>query len=337
MSDPLVSQEEVDALEGGAAADASAQPEEALASGPRPIRAYDMSSEERIVRKPMPAMEIVNERFVRYLKNGIFAFMRRTAEISARPVEVKRYGAFLREVGAPASFNIMAIKPLRGKGLVVCDPVMVSGMVDILYGGSGKSAQTQLDGRDFSPTEQRIIKRLVDVVSTDYARAWAELYPMQLEYQRSEMHPQFANIATANEMVVCAAYDLQIGDLISTIHICLPYASFEPIRDILYASKQTETIRADTRWEKALTREIQLAEVSLVAELAKAEVTVAQLLSMKPGDFIELGKLPRILASIDSIPLFQCQYGTHNGKYALRIEQCLSGADSNWLGENHGN
>ena len=102
------------------------------------------------------------------------------------------------------------------------------------------------------------------------------------------MQPQFATIATANEMVVTTSFSLEIGETTGTIHFCLPYATLEPIRDTLYSPVQGETQTPDRRWVKLMTEQIQSAEVELVAELARAETTVEQLLALKPGDFIEL-------------------------------------------------
>ena len=113
--------------------------------------------------------------------------------------------------------------------------------------------------------------------------------------------------------------------------------SLEQIRDVLYSSVQGDSIEVDRRWVNVLKREIQSAEVTLVAELAKADATVEQLLAMKPGDFIELDREPRIQASIGGVPIFECQYGTHNSKYAIRIEECLRNSDTSWLGEKNGN
>ena len=205
--------------------------------------------------------------------------------------------------------------------------------MNILVEEWGGKFQTRIEGRDFSPTEQRVINRLVDVICTEYKKAWHGIYPLELEYQRSEMQPQFANIATPSEIVVSTAFQLEIGDLSGAIHICMPYATLEPIRDVLYSSTQGDSIEVDRRWVRVLTREIQAAEVTLVAELARADATVEQLLAMKPGDFIELDREPRIRASIGGVPIFECQYGTHNSKYAIRIEECLRNADMSWLGE----
>jgi flagellar motor switch protein FliM len=334
MSESFLSQEEVDALLEGVTGESQKAAEEVFEAGE--IRNYDISSQERIVRGRMPTMEIVNERFARNFRIGLFNFIRRSPEISVGTVSVQRYSAFLRELAVPTNFNIMAIRPLRGSGLVVCEPSLIFGVIDTLYGGVGKF-QTRIEGREFSMTEQRVINRLIDVVCTEYKKAWHGIYPLELDYQRSEMQPQFAIIATPSEIVVSTVFQLEIGDISGAIHICMPYSTLEPIRDVLYSATQGDSVEVDRRWITLLSKEIQAAEVTLVAELAQADATVEQLLGMKPGDFIELEREPRIRASIGGVPIFECQYGTHNSKYAIRIEECLRGNDSNSQGESHGN
>ena len=333
MSESFLSQEEVDALLEGVTGESQKSVEEAAEHGE--VRTYNISSQERIVRGRMPTMEIVNERFTRNLRVGLFNFIRRSPEISVGPVTVQRYSAFLRELAVPTNFNIVAIRPLRGSGLIVCEPALVFGVIDTLYGGIGKF-QTRIEGRDFSATEQRVINRLVDVITAEYKKAWKGIYPLELEYQRSEMQPQFANIATPSEIVISTSFQLEIGDITGAIHFCFPYSTLEPIRDVLYSSTQGDSIEVDRRWVNLLTREIQAAEITLVAELARADATIEQLLAMKKGDFIELDRQPKIQASGDGVPIFECQYGTHNSKYAIRIDKALRGNDQNWLGESNG-
>ena len=322
MSESFLSQEEVDALLEGVTGESQKLAEEVHESGE--VRAYNISSQERIVRGRMPTMEVVNERFARNLRVGLFNFIRRSPEISVGPVTVQRYSAFLRELAVPTNFNIVAIRPLRGSGLIVCEPALVFGVIDTLYGGIGKF-QARIEGRDFSATEQRVINRLVDVITEEYKKAWKGIYPLELEYQRSEMQPQFANIATPSEIVISTSFQLEIGEITGAIHFCMPYATLEPIRDVLYSSTQGDSIEVDRRWVNVLTQEIQAAEITLVAELARADATIEQLLAMKVGDFIELDRQPRIQVTVDSVPVFECQYGTHNAKYAIRIERSLRG------------
>ena len=327
MSESFLSQEEVDALLEGVTGESQKDVQEAAQKGE--IRPYDMSSQERIVRGRMPTMEIVNERFARNLRLGLFNFIRRTPEVSIGSISVQRFGAFLRELAVPTNFNIVAVRPLRGNGLIVCEPSLIFGVIDTLYGGNGKF-QTRIEGRDFSATEQRVITRLVKVITDEYRKAWKGIYPIDLLFQRSEMQPQFASIATPSEIVISTSFQLEIGEIAGAIHFCVPYATLEPIRDVLYSSTQGDSIEVDRRWVNVLKHEIQAVEITMVAELARTRTTVEQLLAMKVGDFIELDRTSHIQAAVDGVPLFHCQYGTHNAKYAIRIDKSLRGDDLGW-------
>ena len=170
------------------------------------------------------------------------------------------------------------------------------------------------------------------MISVEYSKAWEGIYPLELEYQRSEMLPQFANVASPGDMVVVTSFTLEIGDNIGTIHFCLPYATLEPIRDVLYSPMQGEAPELDRRWIDMLKQQLQPAMVELVAELAQAPATVEQLLSFKPGDFIELDLKQVIQAKVSGVPLFDCHYGTSNGRYSLKVDQLLTGPSTGWLG-----
>lgn len=332
MSDAFLSQDEIDALLEGVTGESQKLAKDDVPSGG--IRSYDLSSQERIVRGRMPTMEVINERFARNLRVGLFNFIRRSPEISVGPVQVQKYSMFLRELVVPTNFNIMAVRPLRGSGLIVCEPTLLFGVIDSLFGGTGKF-HTRIEGRDFSPTEQRVINRMVEVVSEEYKKAWKGVYPLELAYQRSEMQPQFANIATPSEIIVSTSFTLEIGDITGSLHLCIPYSTLEPIRDILYSTLQGDSIEVDRRWVKLLSNEIQAAEVELVAELATTDATIEQLLAMKVGDFIELERERVIPVKVDSVPVLECEYGTHNGKYALKVVQTLRSPDKSWHGANY--
>ena len=332
MNQQIFSQDEVDALLQGITGESQKLEQEAVDD--TAIRNYDLASQERIVRGRMPTMEIINERFARNIRIGLFNFIRKSPEISIGSTKVQKFSTFLREIVVPTNFNIMSVRPLRGSGLIVCDPTLVFAVIDALFGGAGKY-HTRIEGRDFSLTEQRIITRLVEVIAAEYKKAWLGIYPLELEYQRSEMQPQFATIATPNEIVVATSFTLEIGDTSGTIHFCIPYATLEPIRDVLYATSQGDAAEPDRRWVNLMKQQIQSAEVVLVAELATAPATVEQLLALKPGDFIELDLHPVIQAKVAGVPVFDCHYGTSNGKYSLKIDHLLTGATQGWLGESH--
>lgn len=329
MNQQILSQDEVDALLQGITGESQKlEAEDAPTGG---IRNYDISSQERIVRGRMPTMEIISERFARNIRIGLFNFIRKSPEVSIGGIKVQKYSAFLREIVVPTNFNIVSVKPLRGSGLIVCDPTLVFAVIDALFGGAGKY-HTRIEGRDFSPTEQRIITRMVEVITAEYKKAWVGIYPLDLEYQRSEMQPQFANVATPSEIVVATSFTLEIGDSTGTIHFCIPYSTLEPIRDVLYSTMQGDAAEPDRRWINLLKDQIKSAEVELVAELATAPATVEQLLSFKAGDFIELDLQPGIEAKISGVPVLECHYGISNGRYALKVDQLLSSSNTGWLG-----
>ena len=333
MNQQILSQDEVDALLQGITGESQKLEEEEQPTGG--IRDYDLASQERIVRGRMPTMEVINERFARNIRIGLFNLIRKSPEVSIGGIKVQKYSAFLREIVVPTNFNIVSVKPLRGSGLIVCDPALVFSVIDSLFGGIGKF-HTRIEGRDFSPTELRVILRLVECIAAEYRRAWAGIYPLDLEYQRSEMQPQFANIATPSEIVVSTNFTLEIGESAGTVHFCIPYSTLEPIRDVLYSTIQGDASEPDRRWVNLLKQQIQSAEVELVAELGTAPATVEQLLSFKPGDFVELDLASMIQAKIDGVPVFDCHYGTSGGRYAIKIEQLLSSSNLSWIGvDNH--
>jgi flagellar motor switch protein FliM len=330
MNQQILSQDEVDALLQGITGESQKlEQEEEPTAG---VRDYDLASQERIVRGRMPTMEVINERFARNIRIGLFNLIRKSPEVAIGGIRVQKFSAFLREIVVPTNFNIVSIKPLRGNGLIICDPSLVFAVIDSLFGGVGKF-HTRIEGRDFSPTELRVILRLVETIGNEFKKAWSGIYPIEVEYQRSEMQPQFANIATPSEIVVATTFTLEIGEVSGSIHFCIPYSTLEPIRDVLYSAIQGDAAEPDRRWVNLLKHQIQAAEVDLIAELAHAPATVEQLLSFKPGDFIELDLEPMIRATVDGVPVFDCHYGTSNNRYAIKIDRLITSSNLGWLGE----
>jgi flagellar motor switch protein FliM len=330
MSQQILSQDEVDALLQGITGESQTIERESVDKSA--TRNYNLADQERIVRGRMPTMEIINERFARNIRIGMFNFIRKSPEVAIGLTKVQKYSAFLREIVVPTNFNLVSVRPLRGSGLIICDPTLIFAVIDSLFGGSGKY-HTRIEGRDFSMTEHRIILRVVDLITTEYKKAWLGVYPLELEYQRSEMQPQFANIASPSEVVVTTSFTLEIGDISGTIHFCIPYSTLEPIRDVLYSTVQGDASEPDRRWVNLLTQQIQAAEVELVAEMAQAPATIEQLLSFQVGDFIELDLHPSIEVKVSGVPVLECHYGISNGRYALKVDQLLTNQNQGWLGE----
>lgn len=324
MSEDFLSQEEVDALLKGATGDGDEAQEEEDKGGVRP---YNIATQERIVRGRMPTYEIINERFARLLRIGLFNFMRRTVDIAVGPVKVIKFSEFVRNLVVPTNLNMVHMKPLRGTALLVFDPDLIFLIVDNLFGGDGRY-HTRVEGRDFTQTEQRIIQRLLDVVFEEYEKSWKSVYPVNFEYIRSEMNPQFATIATPNEVVVAVTFDIDMGNKGGGLHVCIPYSMVEPIRDILYSALQGDHMEVDKRWIKLMSQQVQGAEVELVANLGHTKVTFEQILSMQVGDIIPLEIPKTITVNVSGVPVLDCRYGTMNGRYALKVNTLISQSET---------
>jgi len=317
MSQDFLSQEEVDALLKGVTGETE---EEAPAEEAGGVKSYDLGRQERIVRGRMPTLELINERFARLLRIGLFNYIHKSTEISVGPIRVQKYSEFIRNLVVPTNLNLVTVKPLRGTGLVVFDPNLVFLIVDSMFGGDGRF-HTRVEGRDFTATEQRIIQGMLNVVFSEYESAWKPVYPIKFEYVRSEMNTQFANIATPSEIVVAVTFSVELLGNSADMHLCLPYSMVEPIRDVLYSTMHSEQAGTDRRWTVTLGQELQEAQIELQVALAKTKLTLGEVVNLKVGDVIPISIEDTVLAMVSGVPVMECRYGIRNGQYALKIER----------------
>ena len=319
MAENFLSQEEVDALLKGVNGDTDDVTADAHDAS---VRSYNLATQERIVRGRMPTLEIINERFAREFRIGLFNYLRRSAEVSVGPVRVSKYSEFIRNLVQPTNLNLLHIKPLRGTALMVLDPTLVFLLVDNLFGGDGRF-HTRVEGRDFTQTEQRIIQRVLDVIFQTMMKSWEPVYKVEFEFVRSEINTQFANIATPNEVVVTTTFTVELGPVSGEMHFCMPYAMIEPIRDLLTSSLQGETLAADKRWIRLMKQQIQTAEIELVVDFGVMNSSFGALLHLQKGDVLPLTLSDLVEAKVDGVPVMECSYGKFNGQYALRVERLL--------------
>ena len=288
------------------------------------LHPFDVAGQERIVRGRMPALDVVTERMARAITPALGAWLKRDVRLLGASVALVRYATFNESVPIAASIEVAALDPLRGSALVVCEPALVFMAIDALFGGSFKQAAT-LDGRGFSATELRVIDRIVALACAAFADAWQSVHPLTIAPQRRETKIERADIARGPDTVVATRFEFELGGQRAALSLCLPWAALEPIRDALYTPVAGDGTAQDARWMQQLASQIQNAEVVLCARLAKAQATVRQLLSLEPGDFIELDLEPRVQATVEGVPMFEGAYGVANGRYALRVDRLLAG------------
>lgn len=330
MSD-LLSQDEIDALldgvTDGAVETGSDQP-----LPPGAVLSYDFTQQDRIVRGRLPTLEMVNDRFARYFRTGLFGVLRKTCEVSVLGVKMVKFAEYVHGLVVPTNLNLVRIKPLRGTALVVFEPRLVFSVIDNFFGGDGRF-HARIEGRDFTATENRVIQILLAELFTAMVEAWAPVLGLNFEYQSSEINPQFANIVSPTETVVVSRFHIELDGGGGEIHLTMPYAMVEPIRTLLDAGVQSDRVDRDDRWADMLREEVLDAEVPLSSELLDIEITLGDFLRLRPGDVIpiQLPELSTVYA--EDVPLFRGRYGQANGRNAVRFHTQVGRRDMRTVGD----
>ncbi len=321
----VLSQDEVDALLQGVTGDSVDQT--ASAAPPQDgLAAYDLGAPDRVVRSRMHTLEVINNRFARGLRGALLNFMRRSPDISVGPIQIQQYGEFVRHLPVPANINMLHMKPLRGTAIFVFDPKLVFLVVDNLFGSDGRYYM-RVEGRDFTRTEQRIIKRLLDLSLQCYGDAWQPVYPLAFDYVRAEMHGKLANIVAPNEVVINTTLQIEFGPVGGFLHVCIPYSMIEPIRDLLSNPIQDE-VEVDKRWVKQMSRQMQSADVELTADFVTIASTIGKVLKLQVGDVLPIELPTTVIAKVDGTSVMKCGFGTSNDRYALSVQHMITHQDS---------
>lgn len=314
MSD-LLSQDEIDALLHGVDSGA-VETEPPPAAGE--ARQYDFASQDRIVRGRLPTLEMINERFARTWRIGLFNLLRRSADLSVRGIDLIRFGEYMHTLQVPTNLNLVKMKPLRGTALVTFEPRLVFTVVDNFFGGNGKY-HTRIEGREFTPTEMRVIQLLLKQVFADLSEAWAPVLPVEFEYMNSEVNPHFANIISPREYIVVSRFHVELDGGGGELHVALPYAMLEPIRELLDAGMQSDRVERDEGWTQSLRRQLQDAEVELSCALARRQISLRELCRLRVGDVIAIEPARSVQLQVEQVPLFSGEFGVHNGRNAIKI------------------
>ncbi|MAO38948.1 MULTISPECIES: flagellar motor switch protein FliM [unclassified Pseudohongiella] len=318
----LLSQDEIDALLHGV--DEGALEEDSL-DDPGTVRAYDLTSQDRIVRGRMPTLEMINERFARYTRISLFNLLRRSADVSLGGVQITKFGEYLHTLYVPTSLNLVKFRPLRGTALIVLDAKLVFKLVDNYFGGDGRHAK--IEGREFTPTELRVVQMVLNQIFVDLGEAWRNVYKLEFDHLRSEVNPSMSNIVSPSEVVVVSSFHVELDGGGGDIHITQPYSMIEPIRELLDAGMQSDVDEHDERWGKALKEQIKHATVNFTCDVFEREITLRDVVDLEEGDIIPVEMPETVVLKANGVPLFETRVGTSNGNLALRVEGIYRGIE----------
>jgi flagellar motor switch protein FliM len=329
-SNDLLSQDEIDALLHGVdGGEVSTEAEEAEVGG---VNSYDFTSQDRIVRGRLPTLEMINDRFARYFRTSLFNMLRRTADIAVSGIQMQKFSEFVHSLFVPTSLNMVKINPLRGKALLVLDPKLVFSVVDNYFGGSGRF-HTKIEGRDFTPTENRVIQLLLDLAFEDFKLSWKPVFPVEFEFTGSEVNPQFANIVSPSEVVVVTSFHVDLESGSGDLHVCLPYSMLEPIRELLDAGIQSDRGEKDERWEKSLRDEIMAAEIELCSVLSETTLNLSDIAELKEGDIIPIEMPEQVDVTAGDVPILKAKVGVSDGNYSLKVIDWIAQSRQSSLAE----
>lgn len=315
----VLSQDEIDALlhgVDGGDVDTKAEESDGSAQG------YDFNSQDRIVRGRLPTLEMINERFARNFRISLFNLLRRNAELSVSGVQMLKFAEYVHSLYVPTSLNLVRVQPLRGTALFVIDPKLVFVVVDNYFGGEGRF-YNKIEGRDFTPTEQRIIQMLLEQAFVDMAKAWEPVTKLDFEYQSSEVNPHLANIVSPSEVVVVSTFRIDLEGGGGDLHVTMPYSMIEPIRDLLDAGVQSDVTEVDDRWIGSLRNEIFEAEIEVKSIMCDTQMNIGDVNKLQLGDVIPFDMPEKVIIESKGIPLFRGKMGLSGGKVSVKVQEVV--------------
>ncbi len=310
----LLSQDEIDALLHGVDDGDISTDDDGLDGG---ITSYDLTTQDRIVRGRMPTLEMINERFARYTRISMFNLLRRTADVSVGGINIQKFGEYVHTLYVPTSLNMVKFRPLRGTALLVLDAKLVFKLVDNFFGGDGRHAK--IEGREFTPTELRVVRMVLEQAFIDLKEAWRAVLPIDFDHINSEVNPSMANIVSPSEVVVVSTFHVELDGGGGELHITIPYSMIEPIREMLDAGLQSDSDDRDERWVHSLREDIMSANVKLECDLIRDVISLRDIIGLKAGDIIPVEMLEDHIIKVNGVPLFKTQVGQSNGNLALKI------------------
>ena len=313
----LLSQDEIDALlHGVSGGEVETKTDEEIPEGE--VHGYDFASQDRIVRGRMPTLEMINERFARYFRISLFNMLRRSGEISVSGVQMLKFAEYVHSLFVPTSLNLVKVSPLRGTALFVLEPKLVFALVDNFFGGGGRF-HTRIEGREFTPTELRVINMVLEMAFKDLMQAWKPVMEVGFEYQSSEVNPHFANIVSPTEVVVVNTFRIELEGGGGDLHVTMPYSMVEPIRELLDAGVQSDRSDRDERWTRAIREEMKEAKVELSTMLLETSLSLREVNALQTGDVIPVDLPELVTLEAEETPVFRGKYGVHNGSRAVKI------------------
>ena len=314
LSEDILSQEEIDALltgvdDGDIATSAAAQGES--------FSAYDLTSQDKIVRSRMPTLEVVNERIARHLRAALFSMLKRGVEVECESFRIQKYGEFIESLAAPCSINLLAMKPLRGQAMLVMEQALVVKLVDNYFGGEGHEPKIQQ--RDFTATELRVVNLFITHALQGIREAWRQVAPLDAEVIGSESNPSMVSVAAPTDAVILNIFKLEFDNFSGDLQFVIPYNMIDPVKESLMTTSKAANQSPEEGWASSIRRDILRANVALGCTVAQREISLRDVVGLSTGDVIPIEIPEALVLEANGAPIFKVKLGKSRGNLALEI------------------
>ena len=321
----ILSQDEVDALLRGVTdgeVETEAPEVEEPQGGPIP---YDLGNQEWVIRGRMPTLDVIHQQFSRLFRLALSEMLRKTVEVTITNQSVLKFGEFTKRLPVPAYLQIISMEPLRGTAMVATDAATVYLLVDHFFGGAGQT-HVKPEGQDFTLIEQRVMRTVMAMGLKDLQKAWEPVQKVAIKAVRAEMNPQLASIVLPADVVIVVTLGIELGNSVGDLHLCLPYAMLEPIRERLQVSFQSDFYEVDHGWVRRFSNRLKEASVNISVALGESELSVEEFMRFAPGDVITLNQSTTqpLIATVEGVPKFLGFPGTTKGMQSFQVQNIMS-------------
>jgi flagellar motor switch protein FliM len=274
----------------------------------------------------LPMLEIVFDRLVRIMSTSLRNFTSDNVEVGIDNMVSLRFGDYLNAVQLPAMLAVFKADEWDNYGLMVVDSSMIYSIVDVLLGGRRGTAAMRIEGRPYTTIERTLVERLIVVILADLSASFDPLCPVTFRFERLEVNPRFATISRLSNAAVLARLRIDMEDRGGKLELLLPYATLEPVRELLLQQFMGEKFGRDSIWETHLAEELWNTEVELDVVLDEQSMRLGDIIDLKPGSKIVLNTGPDGVVQIrcGSVPMFEGKIGRRKNHIAVRIERELS-------------
>ncbi|GAC1343988.1 MAG: flagellar motor switch protein FliM [Myxococcales bacterium] len=276
----------------------------------------------------LPMLEIVFDRLVRIMSTSLRNFTSDNVEVGIDNIVSLRFGDYLNSIPLPAMLAVFKAEEWDNYGLMVIDSALIYSIVDVLLGGRRGTAAMRIEGRPYTTIERTLVERLIGIVLQDLAASFDPLCEVKFRFERLEVNPRFATISRLSNAAVVARLRVDMEDRGGRLELLLPYATLEPVRELLLQQFMGERFGRDSIWETHLAQELWETDVDLDVVLDEQVMSLNEVMQLQVGSRLVLGSSPGGLVQLrcGSVPLFEGRIGHRKNRVAVRIEETLTRA-----------